>query len=293
MIVMSAQLKEILRQMAIAEGADYFGVAPVSRWQYAPEGHRPTDFLPTAKSVVVMGMKIPQGAIESNNRSYQGLRHGIFTYMIFGYNLINDIFNGMTSKMARFLEKEGVDTFLLPASTPRDEYKMEGVISNRHAAVCAGLADMGWNGLALTPDAGPRVRWAPLILDCELPPDPLYQGEKLCLGESCRKCVAICPVGALPREESVEVRIEDKVFKYAKLTKPVCRCGVTGLAKGTPGRLQADIPRDIPNVEGWLKIASTDIVWNQMERVAAMCGRCLTQCPVGVKEEAKKAVGVI
>jgi epoxyqueuosine reductase QueG len=276
-------LKQILRDIAIEGGADYFGVAPVSRWEHAPEGHKPTDFMPSAKTVVVLGMKIPKGAIESNNRAYEGMRHGIFSYMIFGYNLINDVFNKLTSKMARYLEKEGVKVFLLPASTPRDEYKMEGVMSNRHAAVCAGLADMGWNGLALTPDNGPRVRWAPFIIDAELEPDPLYSGPKLCDRSQCRVCLDVCPVQALPEEESVQIQIEDKVFTYGKLKKPVCRCGVTGLAKGTPGRLQAEIPNDIESVEGWLKIASKDIVWNQMERVAAMCGRCLTQCPVGMK----------
>ncbi len=284
-----SNLKQILRDMAMEGGADYFGVAPVSRWEHAPEGHKPTDFMPSAKSVVVIGIKIPEGAIESNNRAFNGLRHGIFTYMIYGYNLMNDILNGITSKMSRYLEKEvGVGNFPLPASTPRNEYKMEGVMSNRHAAVCAGLADMGWNGLALTPDNGPRVRWAPLIVEAELEPDPLYNGPKLCYRSQCCVCIDVCPVNALPEEESVQVRIEDKVFNYGKLKKPVCRCGVTGLAENTPGRLQAIIPNDIDKVEGWLKIASTDIIWNQMERVAAMCGRCLTQCPVGMKSHKKK-----
>ncbi len=275
-------LKAKLKEIALKEGADYFGVAPVSRWANATQGHKPTDLMPNAKSVVVIGIKIPQGAIESNNRSYEGMRHGIFTYMIYGYNLINDILNNTTSKMYDYLEAQGINTFPLPASTPRDEYKMLGVISNRHSAVCAGLADMGWNGLALTPKDGPRVRWAPLILECELEPDPLYNGPKLCDRSKCRVCLDVCPVQALPEEEYVEAHIADKIFRYAKLKKPVCRCGVTGLAKNTPGRLQADIPEEIPNVEGWLKIASTDIMWNQMERVAAMCGRCLTQCPVGM-----------
>ena len=266
-------LKEELKNIAFAEGADYFGVAPVSRWLHAPEGHRPTDLMPSAKSVSVIGIKIPQGAIESNNQAYAGKRHGIFTYMIYGYNLINDILNKTNGKMYHHLERKGVKTFPLPASTPRNEYRMEGVLSNRHAAVCAGLADMGWNGLALTPQDGPRVRWAPLIIEAELEPDPLYNGPELCDRSVCQVCLDICPVNALPEEEFVEVKIEDKIFRYGKLNKPMCRTGVTGLAKNTAGRLQADIPRTVETVEDWLKIASTDIVWNQMERMASMCGR--------------------
>lgn len=274
-------LKEKLREIALGAGADYFGVASVNRWEHAPIGHRPLDLLPQAKSVIVIGVKIPQGAIESNNRAFEGLRHGIFSYMIFGYNLINDVMNEITGKMSQYLEEQGIDTFLLPASTPRDELQMAGVISNRHAAVCAGLADIGWNGLAMTQEDGPRVRWAPLIVATELEADPLYTGKKVCLGEGCRKCMRACPVAAFSATEAVEVIIEERSFKYSKLNRPLCRCGVTGLAKGTPGRLQADIPPDVNTVEDWLKIASTDIVWNQKERFAAMCGRCLLECVAG------------
>ena len=33
-------------------GADLVGIAPVERFAHAPEGHRPTDFMPQCKSVI-------------------------------------------------------------------------------------------------------------------------------------------------------------------------------------------------------------------------------------------------
>lgn len=33
------------------------------------------------------------------------------------------------------------------------------LFSNRHAAVAAGLGEIGWNGFCLTPDNGPRQRF--------------------------------------------------------------------------------------------------------------------------------------
>ena len=75
-------LKNRLREIAFENGADFFGVANVERWKNAPIGHRPTDIFPGAKSVIVLGIKVPQGAIESNLRTYEGRRHGIFTYMV-------------------------------------------------------------------------------------------------------------------------------------------------------------------------------------------------------------------
>lgn len=272
-------IKNKLREIAFANHMDYFGVGSVDRWANAPEGHKPNDLLPTAKSVIVMGIRIPEGAIESNNRAFEGLRHGIFSYMIFGYNKLNETLDEAATQIANRLESEGHQTFQTPSSIPRDEYGMMGVLSNRHAAVCAGLAELGWNGLAMTPEAGPRVRWVPVVTDLEIEPDPLYNGPTLCT--KCMTCVNICPVQALSREESVEVTINGRSFPYSRLTRPRCRTGVTGLAKNTPGRLQAEIPKDVTKVEDWLEIAKTDNRWNQMERYAAMCGRCLTQCPVG------------
>jgi len=83
-------LRQELQELALANGMKYFGVASVDRFARMPEGHRPGDLLPGAKSVLVMGMVIPEGAIKANLRAYEGLRHAIFTYIVYGYNKIND-----------------------------------------------------------------------------------------------------------------------------------------------------------------------------------------------------------
>lgn len=272
-------LKNELKKKALDNEIDYFGVGSVDRWTNAPIGHRPTDFMPEAKSVIVMGLRIPEGSIEANNRAYEGLRHGIFTYMIFGYNKINEILDRSAEKIADCLQSEGNKAYLFPSSIPRDEYLMMGEISNRHAAVCAGLAEFGWNGLALTPEAGPRVRWVVVVTDAELEADPLYSGPPLC--KKCKNCVKVCPVQALSENKSVELIIADRVYSYGLLNRPRCRTGVTGLAAGTAGRLQAVIPDSVNTVEDWLEIANKDVQWNRMERFASMCGRCLITCPVG------------
>ena len=42
-------------------GADLVGIAPVERFRDAPEGHKPTDFLPDTKSVISVGIHLFQG----------------------------------------------------------------------------------------------------------------------------------------------------------------------------------------------------------------------------------------
>ena len=276
-------MKDKLKTLAFENNMDYFGVGSVDRWAHAPVGRRPNDLLPEAQSVIVMGIKIPKGSIESNRRVFKdGLRHGIFTYMLFGYNLLNEVMEKAATKVALYLnETQKSKVYFIPASIPRDEHLMMGEMSNRHSAVCAGLAQFGWNGLALTPEVGPRVRWVQILTDYKLEPDPLLKGPKLCDRTKCRVCIDVCPVSAFSEKERVELKIADQIYTYSKLNRPRCRTCVTGLAKGSAGRLQMDIPENVHKVEDWLSLAYKDIRWNKMELIASMCGKCMTMCPVG------------
>ena len=149
-------LKQELQELALANGMKYFGVASVDRFANMPEGHRPGDLLPGAKSVLVMGMVIPDGAIKGNLRAFEGLRHAIFSYVVYGYNKINDQLDWAALQAIFHIEKKHKHTaYGIPASKPRDEELFMGAMSNRYAAVCAGLGEFGWSGFVLTPEDGP------------------------------------------------------------------------------------------------------------------------------------------
>ena len=246
-------------------------------------GHRPTDVLPGAKSVIVVGIKIPEGCIKENMMAYRGEHNGILPYMVFGYNMLNDMLEEACDKMGAYLNEQGYHVFLPPASVGRNESEMMGIISNRHSAVAAGLAEFGMNGLALTPQWGPRVRWSVIVTDAELEPDPQYHGPKLC--KECMHCADVCPTQAFNRDEQWEFKIGDKDCRYCKLSRYVCRTAQTGLSKGSAGRLQMEVSKDdFTVVEDWRKLVRSDDKWNRLERVAAMCGRCMIECPVGREE---------
>ncbi len=65
-------------------------------------------------------------------------------------------------------------------------------------AIDAGLGQLGRNGLLITPDFGPSVRIGKVLTDMPLVPDkPLeFNVTKFC--ESCKRCVEVCEVGAIP-----------------------------------------------------------------------------------------------
>ena len=86
---------------------------------------------------------------------------------------------------------------------------------------------------------------------------------------------------SFPENDAWEFDIGGKTIRYARLNRARCRTSVTGLSAGSAGRMQAVIPDDVGVVDDWLAIAKHDNRWNRLERVASMCGRCMTMCPVG------------
>ncbi|MEI7430485.1 MAG: hypothetical protein WCL27_08505 [Betaproteobacteria bacterium] len=279
------QIKDKLRSLANEHGVDYFGVSPVDRFTNLPKGHRPNDLLPKAKSVIVLGSRIPEAAIRAHNQAFEGARHHYFSYTVYGYRKVNDNLDTAALKLVRHIENNYKHiAYPIPSSEPRDEYLYMSAMSNRYAAVCAGLGEFGWSGFVVTPKDGPRVRWVSLITELELEPDPLYEGPKLCDHSRCNVCVEICPVGALSEKQGVDVKIGEYCSSYSLRDKPRCRCAITGLVKGTPGRLQADLPETMNTMDDWYQFNKKDDPWQRMEfNHGNYCHRCMIKCPIGLE----------
>jgi len=285
MEIYDTNIKDELKAFAIANEMDYFGVASVDRFANLPEGHRPTDMLPTAKSVIVLGMKLASGVILAHEEAFAGNTIPMPAFTQFGFNKPSEITNIAALKIVRLLEKKyGKVTMPIPSGEPHDELLFMGAMSNRYAALCAGLGEMTWSGFVATPDAGPRVRWVSVITEQALEPDHLYNGPRLCNPAKCGICVQCCPVHALSNTESVCVKIGEFTTQYAKRDKPRCRCATSGLVKGTPGRLQADMPEKMETMEDWFALNKTNDHWGKAEfHHGNYCLRCMTQCPIGNK----------
>lgn len=265
---------------------DYTGIASVDRLSGAPEGHRPMNLLPGAKSVIVMAVRLSQGAVQAIFRAYEdGLRHAQCIYGTHGYALTPNLHLKFAAyRMARFLEKKGYISTPLPSGPGAGG----APFSHRHAAVAAGLGEFGWLSIIVTPDCGPRVRLVSVITRAELEPDPMYQGPKLCDPTKCDICVKICPTNAISEKESKSVVMGGRTFEYGKVDFAKCRVGSEGLLKKTLGF--KDLP--IPENPTWEDIdkARQNIDPRQLQeailpadRATWYCGKCLAYCPVGQK----------
>ncbi len=214
-----------VRAEVLNNGLDLVGFAPTSRWAKAPFLMSPGAILPGSRTVIVGAIHITDtwtemgGEPEPQDRSPGGWMDQ------------NSLLDRVAYRVVRLLEDHGYQAIAVASSNIWRYRRFEGIpslfapdLSHMHAAAAAGLAIIGWSGLAITPEFGPRVRYISIVTDAELDPTPLYSGPELC--DLCMDCVRACPTFALSKDFNSPkphvVEIEDKVFKYAN--KNAWRC---------------------------------------------------------------------
>jgi len=206
-----------IKEYILGEGADLVGIAPVGRFTGAPVGHRPLDFLPTAKSVISFGIRLVDSVVDyheyllgaesripKRNRATLLVRN---FYLELGHYVQDHELNLLAVKVALKLEGQGFKTLPTPATQTAGELLLSnfyGFFSQRHAAVRAGLGEFGYNNLVLNPEFGPRVRYGSVITEAEFDYNPLLS-EKVCLRETCRKCLEVCVGCAIALKKNINV----------------------------------------------------------------------------------------
>ncbi|MBW1843997.1 MAG: epoxyqueuosine reductase [Deltaproteobacteria bacterium] len=179
----SAQWTTGVQRLAYEMGAELVGVASADAFAGAPAGHHPRNLLRRARSVVVMGARLLDGAFElAPSREYS------ITYQIANLELDRIAFH-----VAKYLQREGHRALQVPASPPYDLEHNMGDLSHRHAAQLAGIGVFGKNSLLLSPEFGPRIRLTSVITDAALEPSPPLDVD-LC--GDCDICLHACPVDA-------------------------------------------------------------------------------------------------
>ncbi len=271
-------LTERLKDLALERlGVDLFGVSPVHRFSGAPEGRRPTDYLPDARSVVVCAAKIPDAAVDVAGH-YDEPGKTLGPYMWYGYVTLNWDLSSAASRLTRFLEVNGFKALAFPPTGVLYKYGNIGDFSHRHAAVAAGLGEFGFSGLLLTPEFGPRQRLVSIITDAPLKASPMYEGPELCRPSACGyACIKACPSKAMTGR--AQFTIDDTAFEYAKLNGVKCRWRYA--EKGF-GRTKVPMPAN-PTMEDWREAqASTkphpfDAALTQLT-FTPHCGACIFSC---------------
>jgi len=185
-MINSSEIKKILFDL----GADLCGIAPVERFNNAPEGFNPKDIFSNCKSVVAFAKGVPSASMLSGNWT-------VYTHVTASVFLELD---RICLNACCQLNKLGVGAVMIPSDDPYeywDEEKKQGkgILSLKHAGELAGIGVIGKNTLLVNKELGNMMNLGALLIDAEVEYDPMIT-ESYC-HEKCRACINNCPMKAL------------------------------------------------------------------------------------------------
>jgi epoxyqueuosine reductase len=197
-----------IKDYALRMGVKVFGIADAGNLEGAPEGHRPRDVLKGAKNVILLGIPTPKAII------VDGLPTS-YTRSQFSMHSLLDI---LAAELAVMLEENDVRAIPVAARHLHMETlngKIMADLSFKHAAVQAGIGEMGMNTLLLHPKYGARLNLIGIVTDGAFAADRPFK-EKVCNWKSCFKCVEACPVKALNTKGEINKERCNSFFKMHK-----------------------------------------------------------------------------
>ncbi len=175
---------------------DSVGIIRLADLKEARLGRMATELLPGVKSVVVMAIELFPEILDLTSPGRTTGASSLNDLYADNSEFISGRLTEAAYDLARASRNLGRKALPLPgAGCPTDNRFLEAVFSYKHAAEAAGMGVLGWHGLLITPDFGPRVRFACCLTEAELEPTVGDDGFVDC--QSCRLCLESCPSGAI------------------------------------------------------------------------------------------------
>jgi epoxyqueuosine reductase QueG len=176
-----------MRELSGTLGTDFFGVADLSLAHEAilAQGGSAIAEFPRAISI---GMALFHSIVDQLPRRAE--RAVAMNYRHHCYDVVNQRLDHVTSQLSGVLQRKGYRAYPVPASQTVDDERLWGAFSHKMGAHLAGLGWIGKSCLLVTPQVGPRVRWATVLTDAplEVTGEPM---DERC--GDCQQCVDACP----------------------------------------------------------------------------------------------------
>lgn len=231
---------QMVKEAAKSFGADLCGITSMDRFEGAPKEQDPRYIFPEAKSMLVLAFRLPRGY-------FRGIEEGTYfaPYASMGYGNTNQVYGPVVLRdLCCFIEDFGWEAVPVPniylganiafhtqqpgnGSFPVREGQPapDVCVDYRIAAFAAGMGQIGYSKVFLTPEFGPMQRFVALLTDAELEPDPIYEGQ-LC--DRCMSCARACAAKAISTTETVSITVAGHKCEWGKLDVKACSHGYMG-----------------------------------------------------------------
>lgn len=276
-----------IKQFALDAGASVVGVADPCAWEeYVPEGHRPYDILPGARSVVVVGSRGPTAG------AWRSPKHRLMEMN--GYDFRND---ASIHHVADIIESQFDHQAIQAPGLPTSGHMP--LMSMMLAAVLAGL---GTRSLAANIILNPKyglLYYSACITTLELDFDHMLE-QDVCPHPMCVKsferfgktpCLAACPAeegGCLDGSINEQGRIEYSLFDRERCVTRSMNFGINSFQKALVEIVTEQEPDTRQNmIHSDFFSRSCSAITHYKESVA-QCFECMRVCPIGRAERKLK-----
>tara|TARA_Y100001934_G_scaffold256588_2_gene324745 strand:+ start:1707 stop:2621 length:915 start_codon:yes stop_codon:yes gene_type:complete len=269
-----------VKDAAMSFGADVVGIAPVDRWdEHVPEGYRPADLLPGAKSVIVVGARGPTaGAWKSPNPRVME---------VLGLDFANDrAIAALTGHIEAVYGHYAIQAAGLSAAghQPPFSYMLAAVLSG------LGTRSLAAN-IVLNPKFG-LLYYSACITTLELPSDEMLE-QDVCPHPMCVQtykhigktpCMAACPAddgGCLDGSLDEEGRIASSYYDRERCVSRAMNFGPVALQKSLAELVSqddADERRMFAYSDFFARACSGVSFYKES---VAQCFECMRVCPIG------------
>lgn len=282
-------------------GADLFGVTSLDRLDKFDAVKRIRQLYPKIRTALVIGMHYPDDYLIGGADAAMG---ALGTYSFAQYQTHRELGWAALSLCTRLADaghiglptldlcETGSKVLNVRGTPPADAAMDRGMIGllpfafipdnrcNAFAATASGLATIGFNGVALTPEYGARQRFICVLTDLDVPANDMTDFDPEC--SDCRQCLTACPTKALLADQQREYEVGGRVIRLPGLDSLRCDWSKRFGLVGDAGPSLMGSTTDVPPPKA-ISLASLETAMDQRDHLqdhfASILEPCIKVCP--------------